>query len=95
MNITEKDLDYISNLARLEFKKEEKEKLVKDLNKILEYMKKLNELHTEEESIIVNPYYMENKFREDILEPSLGVQWVVDDSPYNFDGYIVVPKVVK
>lgn len=95
MNITEKDVDYISNLARLQFNKEEKEKLIKDLSKILKYMEKLDELHTEEESIVVNPYYMENRFREDILEPSLGVQWVVDNSPCNFDEYIVVPKVVK
>ncbi|WP_333861179.1 Asp-tRNA(Asn)/Glu-tRNA(Gln) amidotransferase subunit GatC [Clostridium sp.] len=95
MNITEKDVDYISNLARLEFNKEEKEKLVKDLSKILEYMEKLDELYTEEESIIVNPYYMENKFREDILEPSLGVQWVIGNSPDNFEEYIIVPRVVK
>ncbi|APM40767.1 Asp-tRNA(Asn)/Glu-tRNA(Gln) amidotransferase subunit GatC [Clostridium kluyveri] len=95
MTITIKDVEYVSNLARLEFEEEEKVKLVKDLNKILEYMEKLDELHTEEENIIVNPYYMENKFREDILEPSLDIQWVLDNSPDNFQEYIVVPKVVK
>lgn len=95
MIITIKDVEYVSNLARLEFEEEEKVKLVKDLNKILEYMEKLDELHIEEENIIVNPYYMENKFREDILEPSLDIQWVLDNSPDNFQEYIVVPKVVK
>lgn len=95
MTITIKDVEYVSNLARLEFEEKEKVKLVKDLNKILEYMEKLDELYTEEENIIVNPYYMENKFREDILESSLDIQWVLDNSPDNFQEYIVVPKVVK
>ncbi|BAH08112.1 Asp-tRNA(Asn)/Glu-tRNA(Gln) amidotransferase subunit GatC [Clostridium kluyveri] len=95
MTITIKDVEYVSNLARLEFEEKEKVKLVKDLNKILEYMEKLDELYTEEENIIVNPYYMENKFREDILESSLDIQWVLDNSPGNFQEYIVVPKVVK
>ncbi|WP_368489000.1 Asp-tRNA(Asn)/Glu-tRNA(Gln) amidotransferase subunit GatC [Clostridium sp. BJN0013] len=95
MSVTKKDVEYVSDLSRLEFKEEEKMELVKDLNKILEYMEKLKETHIEEENIVVNPYYMENKFREDILEPSLDIEQVLDNSPDNFQGYIVVPKVVK
>lgn len=95
MAITKKDVEYVSGLARLEFSEEDKARLVKDLNKVLEYMKKLDELHIKEESIVVNPYYMENEFREDILEDSLNIRQVLDNSPDTFQEYIVVPKVLK
>lgn len=58
-------------------------------------MEKLDELDTEEEDIIINPYYIENKFREDILESSLDIKQVLDNSPENFQEYIVVPKVLE
>ncbi|MFL0194205.1 Asp-tRNA(Asn)/Glu-tRNA(Gln) amidotransferase subunit GatC [Clostridium sp. WILCCON 0269] len=95
MSITKKDVEYISWLARLEFKEEEKAGLIKELNAILKYMEKLDELDTEEEDIIINPYYIENKFREDILESSLDIKQVLDNSPENFQEYIVVPKVLE
>ena len=36
-------------------------------------MKKLEELDTENEDIIVNPYYIENKFRNDEVEESMSI----------------------
>ena len=44
MPVTIKDVEYIANLARLEFKEEEKEKFTEQFNRILEYIDKLNEL---------------------------------------------------
>lgn len=95
MSVLKKDVEYVADLARLEFTEEEKENLMKDLNKILEYMEKLEKLDTENTDIIVNPYYIENKFREDQVEESLPLEAVISNSPKNLEEYILVPKIIE
>ena len=48
MSVSKKDVEYVAELARLEFKEEEKNNFVDDLNKILNYMEKLDELNTDD-----------------------------------------------
>lgn len=95
MSVTKKDVEYVAQLARLEFDEEDKETLIKDLNSVLGYIDKLNELDTDDVDIIVNPYYLENKFREDEVKESLPLEDVIKNAPENLDEYIVVPKVVE
>lgn len=47
MDITDKTVEELAHLARLQFEGEEKERIKKDLSKILTFMEKLNELDTE------------------------------------------------
>ncbi|HEY5575280.1 MAG TPA: Asp-tRNA(Asn)/Glu-tRNA(Gln) amidotransferase subunit GatC [Clostridiaceae bacterium] len=94
MSVSKKDVDHVANLARLEFTETEKDSLIGDLNKVLGYIEKLNELNTEDEEIIINPYYIENRFREDEIEQSMKVEDVVANAPQSLEGYIVVPKVI-
>lgn len=94
MSVSKKDVEYVAQLARLTFTGEEKEALTKDLNSILEYMEKLNELDTDNVDIIVNPYYIENKFREDEVEPSMPLEDVIKNAPDSLEEYILVPKVI-
>ena len=65
-----------------------------DLNSVLGYMDKLNELDTDNTEIIVNPYYIENKYREDVIEPSMELKAVLDNAPNKLEEYVVVPKVI-
>lgn len=95
MAVSKKDVEYVAELARLDFKEEEKLSLIDDLNKVLEYMEKLNRLDTENVDIIVNPYYIENKFREDEVESSLSLNEVIENSPQNLEEYILVPKIIE
>jgi aspartyl/glutamyl-tRNA(Asn/Gln) amidotransferase C subunit len=46
MKVTEKDVAYVADLANLELSEEERAGMVRDLNSILDYMDKLNELDT-------------------------------------------------
>ena len=94
MSVSKKDVEHVAKLARLEFSEVEKDSLISDLNNVLGYIEKLNELNTEDEDIIVNPYYIENKFREDKIQPSMNVEDVVGNAPQNLEGYIVVPKII-
>lgn len=95
MSVSKKDVEYVAELARLSFNEEEKEELIDDLNKVLGYVEKLNELDTEDTDIIVNPYYIENKFREDEIEPSMGLKSVLDNAPQKLEEYIMVPKIIE
>ncbi|MFA9399069.1 MAG: Asp-tRNA(Asn)/Glu-tRNA(Gln) amidotransferase subunit GatC [Clostridiaceae bacterium] len=95
MSVSKKDVEYVAELARLDFTEDEKQSLIGDLNSVLGYIEKLNELDTEDVDIIVNPYYIENKFREDIITESMDLQDVIKNSPMNLEEYIVVPKVIE
>ena len=95
MAVSIKDVDYVAELARLSFDESEKEGLAEDLNQILAYVEKLGELDTENEDIIVNPYYIENRFREDVVEESLSLQDVTKNAPDTLEEYIVVPTIIK
>ncbi|MDT8715401.1 Asp-tRNA(Asn)/Glu-tRNA(Gln) amidotransferase subunit GatC [Clostridium sp. 19966] len=95
MSVSKKDVEYVAELARLSFSEEEKEGLIHDLNSILGYVEKLNELDTENTPIIVNPYYVENKFREDEVLESMPLEDVLVNSPKNLEEYVLVPKVIE
>jgi aspartyl-tRNA(Asn)/glutamyl-tRNA(Gln) amidotransferase subunit C len=48
MSIDKSTVDALAELAKLEFSETEKDELVKDLNRIIDFVDKLNELDTEE-----------------------------------------------
>lgn len=95
MSVSKKDVEYVAELSRLSFNEEEKESLVTDLNNILNYMEQLNELNTDDVDIVVNPYYMENKFREDNVMESMELKDVLKNAPEKIEEYVVVPKVIE
>ncbi|KHD36994.1 aspartyl-tRNA(Asn)/glutamyl-tRNA(Gln) amidotransferase subunit C [Clostridium acetobutylicum] len=94
MSVSKKDVEYVAELARLSFSEEQKEGFMEDLNSILGYVDKLSELDTDNVDIIVNPYYIENKFREDEVEESMDLKDVIKNAPKNLEEYIVVPKII-
>ena len=95
MSVSKKDVEYVAELARLSFGESEKEELIHDLNNVLGYIEKLNELDTENVEIIVNPYFIENKFREDEVEESMELSEVLLNAPDSLEEYILVPKVIE
>lgn len=94
MSVSKQDVEYVAELARLSFSEKEKEDLMVDLNSVLGYMDKLNELDTDNTEIIVNPYYIENKYREDEIEPSMELKAVLDNAPNKLEEYVIVPKII-
>jgi aspartyl-tRNA(Asn)/glutamyl-tRNA(Gln) amidotransferase subunit C len=47
MKVTDKDVAYVADLANLELTEEERSRMLRDLNSILEYVARLSELNTE------------------------------------------------
>ena len=47
MKVTDKDVAYVADLANLELTEEERARMLRDLNSILEYVERLGELETD------------------------------------------------
>ncbi len=95
MPVTIKDVEYIANLARLEFKDEEKEKFTEQFNKILEYIDKLNELDTENVEPLYHVIELKNVFREDEVKPSYPREEILKNAPSRTEFFFKVPKVIQ
>src|SRR5271170_6957754 len=48
MKVTDKDVAYVADLANLELTEEERARMLRDLNSILEYVERLSELETDD-----------------------------------------------
>ena len=92
--INKKEVEYVAKLAKLEFNEEEKEKFTSQLNSILEYFKKLNELDTEKVEPTAYVISMPNLLNEDEVKASLPQDEVLSNSKYIKKGYFKVPKIM-
>jgi aspartyl-tRNA(Asn)/glutamyl-tRNA(Gln) amidotransferase subunit C len=95
MAVTLKDVEHVASLARLEFSDEEKKTLMSQLNKILEYMEKLNELDTSDVEPLAQVIPLSNVFREDVVKPSSPVGEVLKNAPAKTNKFFKVPKVIE
>jgi aspartyl-tRNA(Asn)/glutamyl-tRNA(Gln) amidotransferase subunit C len=92
--ITKKEVEYVAQLANLEFNEEEKEEFTSQLNSILNYFKKLNEINTENTPPTAYIISMPNLLNEDKVEPSLPQEEVLSNAKYVKKGYFKVPKII-
>jgi aspartyl-tRNA(Asn)/glutamyl-tRNA(Gln) amidotransferase subunit C len=94
MAVTKKDVEYIAGLAKLTFKEEELEKFTGQLNEILAYVEKLNELDTTNVEPLSHPIEGSNVFREDVVKPSLDREEALKNAPDRSELFFKVPKVI-
>ncbi len=94
MAVTKKDVEKIAELARLKFTEEELENFTPQMNEILSYMDKLNELDTENVKPLSHPVEQTNVFREDELKPSISTEDALKNAPSKDDHHFKVPKVI-
>ena len=95
MSVTKKDVEHIAELARLNFKDEELENFTHQLNQILDYMEKLNELDTENIEPLSHPVEGNNIFREDKLSASIPTNEALLNAPESDEQFFKVPKVIN
>ncbi|XID95896.1 Asp-tRNA(Asn)/Glu-tRNA(Gln) amidotransferase subunit GatC [Paenibacillaceae bacterium WGS1546] len=95
MSITIKDVEHVANLARLELSDEEKEQFAGQLNAILKYAEKLNELDTDGVEPTSHVLSLTNVMREDEARPSWPIEKVLLNAPEEEDGQFKVPAVLE
>lgn len=95
MSITLKDVEHVANLARLALTDAEKAQFTDQLNAILKYAEKLNELNTDNVEPTTHVLPITNVLRDDEKRESLPIEKVLLNAPDEEDGQIKVPAVLE
>lgn len=95
MTIDTETVDRIAELARLEFSAEEKAGIIHDMNRMLAFVDKLNELDTNGVEPLIFMTEEENVFREDEARLGITQEEALKNAPKKDLYYFRVPKVIK
>ena len=93
--IDEITVDKIAHLARLRFSEEEKPEILADLNRILSFVDKLNEVNTENLDPLIYLNEEHNRMRKDEVIQTISHQEALLNAPDKDSDYFRVPKVVN
>ena len=92
---SDETLEYVGILAKLELKDEEKESARQDMQKMLDYVDKLNELDTSKVEPMTHIFEMGNVFREDEVTNGDDRDAMLANAPEVKEGQYKVPKTVE
>ncbi len=95
MKITREQIEHVARLARLELTEQEKEMFTGQMDAILAYVDKLNELDTSDIVPTSHAVPMENAFREDVVAESFETDRALLNAPDRADNFFRVPKVIE
>ncbi len=95
MKITREEVHRVAMLARLSLTAEEEERLTEQLDKILLYMEKLNELDTEGVEPLAHVIDIVNAFREDRVDQRFDTETLMANAPARDDSFLKVPKIIE
>ena len=94
MKITPEEVRYVATLARLSLSEAEVEKTTLQLDTILSYVEKLDELDTSSVQPTTHALALRNAFREDEARESLPQQEALANGPAQNGEAFVVPRVI-
>jgi aspartyl-tRNA(Asn)/glutamyl-tRNA(Gln) amidotransferase subunit C len=95
MSITVKDVQHVAKLARLQLSPEEEATFTEQMNAILQYAEKLNELGTENVQPTTHVLQVSNVMRDDVVKESLSQEEALLNAPEDEDGHFKVPAVLE
>lgn len=98
MNLSEKEVRYVAELANLELSEEEVNRMALDLGHILTHIEQLNELDTRDVSAMAQVLFEEDEtasLREDLPHNTLSNAEALQNAPVSGFGYYKVPKVIE
>lgn len=95
MKIDDAQIIKTARLARLELSDSEREEYSKQLNDIIEYVEKINELDTSNVKPADHITDVSNVFRDDVVTGSMDRRGIEQNAPQFADGFFVVPKIIE
>ncbi len=87
--------EHLAGLARLSLSEEEKGLFSVQIENILGYVDKLNELHTEDVEPTSHVISLSNVTREDVPEASLVREDALRNAPCHTEQFYCVPKIIE
>ena len=95
MKLTREEVEHVARLSRLSLEATEIDALTGQMDQLLGYVEKLNELDTEGIVPTAHAVPMENAFRTDEVRPSIGLESALQNAPQSEANCFVVPKVIE
>jgi len=94
MKITQKDVEYIAHLARLEVDETLLGKFADQISNILQYIDKLKDADVSGAALMSGAALQSNVFREDVVQISPGPDVTLANAPERHEDFYTVPRVV-
>ncbi|QKJ29634.1 Asp-tRNA(Asn)/Glu-tRNA(Gln) amidotransferase subunit GatC [Mucilaginibacter mali] len=94
MTIDQDTVDKIAHLARLELSDAEKQETIQDMNRILTFMDKLNEVDTSAVEPLVYMNTDVNVLREDVVRQDITHEEALLNAPEKDENFFHVAKVI-
>ena len=94
MVIDDKIVDKFANLAKLEFDETTSKDIVKDLDRIVSFVEKLNEIDTSSVAPLVYLSDSTNVMRNDVVKQVITQAEALKNAPKKDSDYIKAPKVI-
>lgn len=94
MALTREEVLHVANLARLSLNPEQVDLFTRQLNDILAYVEKLQEVNTAGVPPMAHVVPIFNVFREDEVTPGLSREDGLANAPVQEEGTFVVPRVI-
>ena len=95
MEVNDAMIDKLAHLSRLQFNEEEKSAIKNDLQKMISFVEKLNELDLENVEPLLHMSDEVNVLREDEVKGSISREDALKNAPFHDEQFFKVPKVIK
>jgi aspartyl-tRNA(Asn)/glutamyl-tRNA(Gln) amidotransferase subunit C len=95
MEVNDDLINNLAQLAKLEFNDAEKDEIKNDLQKMIAFIDKLNELDTTGVEPLLHMSENVNVLREDEVKGSISREEALKNAPLHDDQFFKVPKVIK
>ncbi len=94
MTLTKREIERVARLARLELTEAEKTEFTRELNQVLGWATKLDQLDTRGVGPMSHMVPVVNVLRSDRAEQSLDLEKALANAPERKDNFIKVPKIL-
>jgi aspartyl-tRNA(Asn)/glutamyl-tRNA(Gln) amidotransferase subunit C len=95
MTIDNETVEKVAHLARLELSETEKQDMIQDMSKILDFMAKLNELDTTGVEPLVYMTDGANVLRNDVVKQQVTHEEALENAPKHDEDFFLVAKVIE
>jgi aspartyl-tRNA(Asn)/glutamyl-tRNA(Gln) amidotransferase subunit C len=95
MKVTDQLIDKLAMLSRLKFDEKEKQEIRQDLQQMIGFVEKLNELDLKDTEPLLFMSTETNVFREDEIQGSVSREEALKNAPLHDEQFFKVPKVIR
>lgn len=95
MHVNDELVDHLARLSRLHFSDSEKQEIREDLEQMIKFVDKLNEVDTTGLEPVLHMSTEVNRLRDDEVKGSVSSAQALKNAVNSRDQFFTVPKVIK